>query len=597
MTNAQQVLNEALQHQQAGRNSEARSAYLNVLEERSQPPIVFAEVGLSLFRLGFLTDAEKAFRIAVSWFPEDAAAHHNLGSYYSLQKQHGMAEESYRRAASIDPNDPDTRCALGTSLVSQGRLAEAVIQFRLAVAQKPDHPLYCKRLGTALFNLSCHDEVIVPLEKSLEVAPSDIGVRGALGCSLNMLGRSEEHLALVEEFLKSPQPLDDSLSKFVLDLFVNPAITVEDEGKLFSKMFGHLADRRAPQVEFARRSANSKIIIGYLSSFLHKANYMAFLDGIVAAHDWDRFDIKVYSDADIGNQALYDEIAADSVDILVDLNGFGSIDRMELLAMKPAPVNASWFNAFSSLGLDSVDYLIGDDIVTPPDEDRHYGEIIYRLPGCYLLRHLDSEAPPVGDSPIAENGYCTFGSLAAYHKIHTGCIAAWARVLEAVPNSRLILRNANIDENLSGFLRQEFEKYGVDSARLELMGPADHADFLRTYDLIDIALDSFPWNGGTTTVEALWQGVPVVCFHGDRWASRAGATLVTAIGYPEWAGRDLDEYVRIAANLAGDAGRLQQIRTGLRDEMGASMLCDTAGFTEKLEAAFEEMARAKGVIE
>jgi protein O-GlcNAc transferase len=597
MTNTQQVLNEALQHQQAGRNAEARSAYLNVLEERSQPPIVFAEVGLSLFRLGYLTDAEKAFQTAVSWFPGDAAAHHNLGSYYSLQKQHGKAEQSYQRAASIDPNDPDTRCALGANLVSQGRLAEAVLQFRLAVAQKPDHPLYCKRLGTALFNLSCHDEAIAPLEKSLAVNPGDIGMRGALGCSLNMLGRSAEHVALIEAFLNSPQPLDDSLGKLVLDLFVNPAITVEDEGKLFAKMFGYLAAQRIPREKTSPRPAGSRIVLGYLSSFLHKANYMAFLDGIVAAHDGDRFDIRVYSDPDIANQALYDEIAADGVDILVDLNGFGSIDRMGLLAMKPAPVIASWFNAFSSLGLDSVDYLIGDEIVTPPDEDHAYGETIYRLPGCYLLRHLDQDAPPVVSAPIAENGICTFGSLAAYQKIHTGCIAAWARVLEAVPNSRMILRNANIDEHLSRFLRQEFEKYGIEPARLELMGPADHDAFLRTYDQIDIALDSFPWNGGTTTVEALWQGVPVVCFHGDRWASRAGATLVNAIGHPEWAAKDLDEYVRIAADLAEDSGRLQQIRTGLRDEMGASMLCDTAGFAKKLEAAFEDMARAKGVIE
>ncbi len=597
MTNTQQALHEAQQHQHAGRLPEARRAFLDVLKAPFQPPIVLGQIGLSLFRLGYPVDAEKAFKTAVSLFPDDSAAHHNLGSFYSMRQQHVRAELSYRRATVLDPDDPDTRCALGTCLSSQGHMAEAVAQFRLAVAARPDHPTYGKRLGTALFKLHCHEEAIEVLRGVLLYNPLDTGVRGILGCSLNMLGRSDEHVALVEEFLKSPQPLDESLSKFVLDLFVNPAITVADEGRMIAGLFGCLSGLRGAETEIVCRPADSRLTIGYLSSFLHKANYMAFLDTIVAAHDAQKFDIRVYSDADIGNRELAGAITADGVDILVDLNGFGSIDRMELLAMKPAPVVVSWFNAFSSLGLEAIDYLIGDDIVTPQEEDRHYKEAIWRLPGCYLIRHIDADAPPVSASPFARNGYCTFGSLAASHKIHTGCVELWARVLDAVPDSRLILRNADLDRHLARFLQGEFEKYRVDPARIELLGRAEHTDFLGTYDRIDVSLDSFPWNGGTTTVEALWQGVPVICFHGDKWASRAAATLVTAVGHPEWAGSDPAAYVRIAADLAGDPDRLQRTRRDLRQEVSASPLCDSAAFTRKLEEAFMGMARARRIIE
>jgi protein O-GlcNAc transferase len=173
MTNTQQALREAQQHQQAGRLPEARRAFLDVLKAPSQPPIVLAQIGLSLFRLGYPADAERAFQTAVSLFPDDSAAHHNLGSFYSMRHQHVRAELSYRRATVLDPDDPDTRCALGTCLSSQGHMAEAAAQFRLAVEARPDHPTYGKRLGTALFKLHCHEEAIEVLRGVLQSNPLD----------------------------------------------------------------------------------------------------------------------------------------------------------------------------------------------------------------------------------------------------------------------------------------------------------------------------------------------------------------------------------------------------------------------------------------
>lgn len=615
MPNTEQVLKEAIQLHQTGRFMEASIAYLRVLETEPDQSLIYSQVGQALFALSRPADAERVFELAADRFPDDTPALHNLGSCYALQKKYDKAEEAYGRAAAVDPNDGETQSSLGVIFHKQERFADAETHFLRAIELAPENVLFYRRLSDAMSALSHHEEAIEPLTKGLKVDPGEIVLRFLLGCSLNKIGRHKDHIALIEDYVKNPRTLDNSLVQLVLDLFSNPELTVEDEGRLLPKIFGYLHGKAVSPDEPASVVKRKKISIGYITSFMHYANYMGFLGEIAASHNREDFTVKMYSDGlesqsgntidgtdeicptkGLSNQELCEKIRQDGIDILVELNGFASIDRLEFLAMKPAPILVSWFNAFSTLGLDTVDYLIGDHIASPPEEDCHYDEAIYRLPGCYLIRNLDEEAPPVQKAPVSENGFCTFGSLAAGHKVHAGCVAAWSRILECVPDSRLILGNAVMNEHLSEFFRREFEKCGIDSARVDFIGPAGHAEFLRIYDRIDIALDSFPWNGGTTTVEALWQGVPVVCFNGDRWVSRVAATIVTAVNHPEWVGKNLDEYVRIATALADDQVSLQRIRAGLRDEMAASPLCDTAGFTKNLEAAYDEMARSKGIV-
>ncbi len=615
MTTAQLAFAEATTLHRAGLADPARRAYLGVLDALPSDPFLFARVGISLVELGFFEDAEAAFKGAVRRFPQDAAAYHNLGGFYTVRKHFREAERAFRRAIELGPGDADTLYALGGCCMSQGRNGEAEEQFRGALQKDPGNPAYSRRLGMALANLSRFEEALPLLQRSFDAEPGDIVTRGALGAALTMLGRPGEHVALIEDFAADPQPLDDSVTKMVLDLFVNPALTVEDEGRLIPRLFSYLPVPPASGRSDRRPAGAGRIRVGYLSSFMNHANYMDFLEPIAAGHDRDRFDIRIYADsacdtgrfspgnagcvvkvAGMTNAALVEKIRSDRIDILVDLNGFGTLSRLAVLAAKPAPVIASWYNAFSTLGLDAVDYLIGDDIVAPASEDRHYREGLYRLPGCYLYRHRDGTAPPVGPLPMSENGHCTFGSLAAAHKVHRGCLQVWSRILKSVPGSRLVLRNAGTNEDHARFLLRILEEEGIDQARVDILPPAGHHEFLETYDRIDIALDSFAWNGGTTTMEAMWQGVPVVCYRGDRWASRAGVTLVSAVGHSEWAGRDLDDYVRIAVELAGEPDRLARTRAGLRDEMAGSPLCDDAAFVEKLEEAYLELAAGKGIV-
>ena len=576
MQTVEHALDDAALHHQAGLIDLAKEAYKRILDTDPYQLAALIRLGQSLFALGCFKEAEQALRRATELFPDDAAVNRELGTFLALQNRYSEAEELYTRAIDLDSDDVDAY----------------------------------KQWGNIRFLLARFDKAIEALSHFVQSKPEDLNARTTLSIATCKLARFGDHLEAVKDFIRPDLPLDSPEFGFVMTLFLNPEIGTSDTNRLISEMFQYLNRNETAPAPIPVRTGRKKITLGYLTAHLHHTNYLGFLDKVIKTHDRDRFVVNTYTDSsstdsgenvcgtkNLSNDELCEKIRADRVDILIDLNGFASIDRMGLLAMKPCPVIASWFNTFSTLGLNSVDYLIGDDVVTPPEEDRLYRENIYRVPGCYLLRHIDEDAPPVRQAPIGRNGYCTFGSLATDHKISIESIAIWAKLLNTVPDSKFILRNAEINEYLSQFYLDEFVTNGVEPSRIKLLGEAPHAQFLETYDLIDIGLDTFPGNGGTTTAEALWQGVPVVTFQGERWVSRIGATILNAIGRPEWVGEDLDEYVEIAAALAQRPENLEEMRRGQREKIASSIFCDSAGFTRKLETAYEHMAREKRIIQ
>ena len=209
-----------------------------------------------------------------------------------------------------------------------------------------------------------------------------------------------------------------------------------------------------------------------------------------------------------------------AIDILVDLNGYSKMGRLSFFALRPAPVIVGWFNMFATTGMAAFDYLIGDSNVLPAEEERFYCEKILRVPGSYLTFAVDYPVPPVAE---VASGPFTFGCLAPLYKITPEVVAVFSRVFAAVPESQLILRNSALSSTeTQKFVFAQFP-HGESPPNDFLEGPADHYQFLRTYERIDLALDTFPYNGGTTTTEAIWQGVPVIAFSGDRWVARTSA--------------------------------------------------------------------------
>jgi predicted O-linked N-acetylglucosamine transferase (SPINDLY family) len=360
------------------------------------------------------------------------------------------------------------------------------------------------------------------------------------------------------------------------------------------------------------------IRLGYLSAFFDKPNWMKPVWALINHHDRDRFEVHLLSDRpEAAIEPVYRRDPRDSfhdtrgltnsdlarliedlrIDLLIDLNGYSAPQRLPLFAWRPAPVQAAWFNMFGTSGLDGFDYLIGDHHVIPPEEDAFYTERIVRVPGSYLTFEVTYPVPEVADAPCLRWGALTFGCLAPQYKITTGAVEAWSRVLRECPGTRLLLKSAVLGRpDAREFVRGLFARSDVPAERLLLEGPADHYAFLGRYADIDVALDTFPYNGGTTTMEALWQGVPVLTFTGDRWAARISASLLREAGLPEFVAPDRESYVDRAIALAHDPdtpSRLAALRRGLRDRLRAAPVCDAARFARDMESEYLRMSRPR----
>jgi predicted O-linked N-acetylglucosamine transferase (SPINDLY family) len=295
----------------------------------------------------------------------------------------------------------------------------------------------------------------------------------------------------------------------------------------------------------------------------------------------------------LDNDAAAARIAALEIDILVDLNGYSRMSRLPLFARRPAPVIVAWFNQFATTGVPWFDYLIGDDHVIRPDEEPFYTETVLRVAGSYLTFSVDYPVPEVQPPPCLARGYLSFGSLCSQYKITAEVLAAWSEILVRAPASRLLIKNAalGVAEHRE-FVLDRLAANGVSRDRVELRGPGEHFEFLKAYDEIDIALDTFPYNGGTTTTEAIWQGVPVVTFDGDRWASRTSASLLREAGLGDWVVGDREGYVRLAIDWATAADapvRLAALRSAMRDRVQRSSACDTRSFARAMEGLYRRM--------
>jgi predicted O-linked N-acetylglucosamine transferase (SPINDLY family) len=330
--------------------------------------------------------------------------------------------------------------------------------------------------------------------------------------------------------------------------------------------------------------------------------------GLINRHDRERFEIHLFSDAPesrvehgyrkhpadrfhdisgLGHDDVARLVEAQGIDLLVDLNGYSRAPRLAVFARRPAPVLVSWFNMFAPPGMGCFDLLIGDGHVIPPAEEAEYGVPIGRVAGSYLTFEVDYPVPEVAPAPCLARGGVTFGCLAPQYKITTEVVEAWARILHGSPGSRLILKSVVLGSAANrAFVRGLFDRPGIPDDRVELDGPAEHHAFLEKYAEVDVALDTFPYNGGTTTMEALWQGVPVLTFDGDRWASRISASLLRNAGLPEFVAPDLEGYVRAAVDLANapdTPARLGALRRTLRDRLRCAPVCDVRSFAAEME--------------
>ena len=602
-----------LKHQ-VGKYEESAELMRRALDASPDQARCYTTLGLSLAELGRREEAEASFRRAISIDPS-ADRCQNLAAFLKGERRFAESLAVYRQAANLAPENaeiPDAiaevYCDAGNALQSRGRLEEALEAYRRALEINAQMPRAWYAAGCAESSRKEHIAAMDCFQHALEISPEWSEAQHNLGQALFKLGQVDEALEL---FRKSAAGGNRELPESAIAVIIPGSPTSGNAEILEARRTwtaAHLPRTRDGEGRRAARAADGPLRVGYVSSFFQDHNWMKPVWGLINQHDRACIHVHLFSDApassirhgyrpdardrfhdisSLSNAAVSEEIERAGIDVLVDLNGYSNMARLALFAMRPAPVIIGWFNMFATTGMSCYDCLIGDDVVIPADEEQFYCEKIVRVPGSYLTFAVDYPVPEVVDPPCLNAGSITFGCLASQYKITSEVVGVWSRILERVPGSGFVLRNGALgSDGVREFVQSLFERRGIARDRLRLYGGTDHFHFLETYGEVDIALDTFPYNGGTTTTEAIWQGVPVVTFGGDRWVSRTSASILKAAGLDGLVANDVDGYLSLAVGLADSVDELVNLRRSMRARLIASPVCDTRQFARNMEQIY-----------
>lgn len=568
-------------------------------------------LGDALNKQGAIDEAAASYQTALSLNPGFAEAHNNFGVTLKDRGRFAEAVVAYRQALALKPDYVDAHNNLGNVFRDEGKLDEAAASFRQALAIKPDHIAALSNLGTTLGEQAKFDEAIEVFARALRTNPDFAEAHNNLANVFKHQGRLDEALASYERVLTLRPDYAAAHSNLLMTQHYSDRLSSADL-LAAAHRFGEAFNQKAAGAIFANeRSPSRRLRVGYISGDFQQHPVGFLFARVLEAHDRTGFEIFCYANSpnvddvthrlrkaahhwrsivglsDAGAAAM---IQHDGVDILIDLSGHTAKNRLLLFARRAAPVQASWLGYFGTTGLREMDYLLMDGAAAPPGEERWFSEAVVRLPYGRFCYAPPDYAPDPADPPSLSRGYVTFGSFNNVAKIGPGVIKLWAEVLQATPQSRLLLKWKSFDDaRVRGRFVDAFRAAGIAEERLELRGFSRHRDMLAQYGDIDVALDPFPFGGGLTSCEALWMGVPVVTLPGDRPASRQTVGFLGVVGLAHCAARTVAEYVACATGLAAEPNRLVTLRHRLRSRMTASALCDGALFTPTLEAALREM--------
>jgi predicted O-linked N-acetylglucosamine transferase (SPINDLY family) len=462
------------------------------------------------------------------------------------------------------------------------------------------------------------DEAAQCLRRAIQLHPRERSAttHNTLANTLRLQGKLAEALEHYAISLSIEPDAADVRSNY---LYVHNCLAEQNLSAIFQahREFGARCDRPMPPAARVGGGTPGRLRVGYVSPDFRQHSVAHFIEPVLAAHDRERFEVFCYANNTVSDdttrrlKALVPQwrlihgrddaevaqlIRADGIDILVDLAGHTAKNRLPLFGLKPAPVQVTWLGYPNTTGMTTMDFRITDRFADPPGEsDSLHTERLYRMPECFLCFLPPAPSPDVGPLPALHRGFVTFASFNNFAKITPQVIAAWARLLQRVPGSRLAMKNISMDAaHVREHLRTALARAGIEAARLELLSPsATPMEHLERYNAVDIGLDPFPYNGTTTTCDALWMGVPVVALEGRSHVGRVGVSLLNNAGLAQLVARDGDDYVEIAARLAGDLPRLASLRGALRERLRASPLMDAPRFTRHLEAAYADMWRAQ----
>ena len=565
--------------QQRRKLDEAIACYRRALELKPDFAAVYNNLGIALKDQGKLDEAAACHRRTLELLPEFAGAHNNLGNFLQDQGKLDEAAACHRRAVELNPDYAEAHNSLGYALKGLGRLDEAVACFRRALELKPGYAQAYNNLGNVFSDQGKLDEAVACHRRAVELKPDYAEADSNLVYTLNFCPGYDAR-SIYEEHRRWNRQHAQPLATFIAP---------------------HANDR----------SPDRRLRVGYVSPDFRGHPVGRFLLPLLQSHDHQRFEIFGYASVRVADaitarcRGLVDvwrdalgwsdgqlarTIREDRIDVVVDLTMHMAHGRLLALARKPAPVQVTYLAYCGTTGLATIDYRLTDPYLDPPGQNEaFYTEQTLHLPETYWCYAPLSATPPVEPLPAAQAGVVTFGCLNNFCKVSGRALDTWSRLMQRVPSSRLLLHAQPGSHRDT--VRDHLARQGIAPERLTFSGTLPVVQYLGLYGRIDVALDPFPYGGGATTCDALWMGVPVVSLAGTTAVGRGGVSILTNVGLPELIARDEAEYVRIAAELAGDLSRLGQLRATLRDRMQQSPLMDAPRFARNIEAVYRRIWR------
>lgn len=569
------------------------------------------EKAVHLHQSGDLAQAEAIYHKLLLINPHNGDVLHLLGLLNAQGKNYQEAEAFIQQAIGYNNKIPVFYNNLGNISWELGKTEQAIDSFRRALELEPNYSDAHYNLATVLKETDHLTEALPYFQNALALNPHYVKAYNNLAETLKHKGRVRESLGYYQRALQlSAQPLIHS--NYLLALHYDPGLTAEmifTEHQQFNRLYA------LPLLANSKPHDNNcqpdrKLRIGYISPDFrgHSVNY--FIEPLLTHHDRTQFEIycyynnpqkdlvterlQTYADcwvdcAEWEDEALSNTIRTHQVDILVDLMGHTGMNRILVFARKPAPIQMAYLGYSNTTGLTAIDYRLTDEHTDPAWMPS--SEMPIRVPNTYFCYQPLETCPPVTATPALKNQYVTFGSFNNYPKLSPPIIQLWMAILKALPNAKLLIKSKSLkDLGTKETLLNDFSQASIAPERLMFMGHLPSSQqYLDIYNQVDIALDSYPYNGATTTCETLWMGVPVVTLIGNTHVSRMGLSILSSLGLTELVADTPEAYKDICLKLANDIPYLQKIRAGMRERMMSSPLMDASGFTQRLESIYKEL--------
>lgn len=600
---------------QRGNHEEAAKLIKRSLDFEPRNPQALSNLGNVLLELKRYDEAIATLRLAVEVQPNSADALGNLGRALRRRRYYPEAVEAYRKAVEIAPERAGLHSALGVALTEAGNHAGAVEAHQRALELAPDRAELKNNLAHAHRLAGRHQEAERELREALALKPDEGELHLALGRIINQHGRFDEAI----ELYRQARDHGAGSTKFELALmFFQNHVLSNDPVKSKGDAVLYAQRRSGHVVPFKDHlndpNPDRPLRVGWVSADFKQHPVGRFLVAAFREIDQSKLVMHAYSMADPPQDPLNQQIRAiipnwrniqeltdeevahqirkDRIDVLIDLSGHTGGNRLGVFAYKPAPVAVTWLGYFATTGFATIDYVLCNRWLVPENEEDQWVEKPWRLDDTHWCYTAPSVDVPVVPTPALEGGMFTFGSYNNFDKINEPTIALWSRVLDAVPNSRLLLRSSMKNPAVAERMTKGFNDRGIDGDRLVVdTTTMPYEEHMKSYGKLDIALDPFPYNGGTTTTEALYMGVPVLTLHGDRFVAHLAETNLQSAGLTDWIAKDQDDFVAKAKAFASDLPALDALRQGMRARVLGSRLFDAPAFARELETAFQAMYR------